>query len=576
MKTSSTILLVLALLVFGLTACYQPGGPEPEDPVGPAAQVPIDPAVIVEEVLIQDGETQYSRENGQIPPGLICGWNCDAIRFTRYRPEEEIEGTPKAVNAILVLIPGFMGGANSFDYIGRQLVSMAEADDEPEKSLEVWAMDRRTNCLEDLTGMNAAEAAGDPGIAVDYYYNDVEVAGHTFQGFLGEGDVPFLSEFGLKLLMDDVHKIVTEMIPNPVDRKATVFIGGHSAGGGYASYFAGWDRDGNASTEDDAGFNNCAGLIGLDGRVGARSVSDLEEAEYVQRLADIRSGADTRLSLLMGVTPEALALFEIIGMRAHMFPDAESTLSEDAPYSGAVSNLIRLLHSRDLSHYLTGIPLFEHFRYTNEAALGIFFDDNFNPVSILQTSMGFLRGGAVVQKDFPGDLADLLGLFGIVKEGLFIPWDAGELLDLGNGPLYSWVNFDEVGNDSDPDYQDTTGTLTYTNWREEMVDIQDVAVSLYRGDTNFPEWYYTSRIGLDSQAATAPFAPGYGLNFLHNDRIEGLPLLNINASDREGYNHQDVLFAAADRPSHRPSEVLGPMMEFVFDNSTGSVTVPVP
>ena len=574
MKTSSTILLVLALSVFGLTACYEPGGPIPETPVDPAAKDPIPSAVIVEEVLIQDGETEYSRENGEIPAGLNCGWNCDAIRFTRYRPYKE--GTPKEVNAILVLIPGYMGGANSFDYIGRQLVSMAEDDKEEGKSLEVWAVDRRTNCLEDLTGMNAAEDDGDPGTAVDYYYNSVEVAGQTFQGFLGENDVPFLSEFGLKLLMDDIQKIVTEMIPNPVDRKATVFIGGHSAGGGYASYFAGWDRDGDELTEDDAGFNNCAGLIGLDGRVGARSVSDLEEAEYVQRLADIRSGAAPRLNLLMGVTPEALALFEIIGMNAHMFPDAESTLSEDAPYSGAVSSLIRLLHSRDLSHYIKGIPLFEHFRYTNEAALGIFFDDNFNPVSILQTSIGFLRGGAVVQKDFPGDLADLLGLFGIVKEGLFIPWDAGERQDLGNGPLYSWVNFDEVGNASDPDYQDTTGTLTYTNWREEMVDVQDVAVSLYWGDTNFPEWYYTSRIGLDSQAATTPFAPGHGLNFLHNDRIEDLPLLNINASDREGYNHQDVLFAAADRPSHRPSEVLGPMMDFVFLNSAGSVVVPVP
>jgi hypothetical protein len=195
----------------------------------------------------------------------------------------------------------------------------------------------------------------------------------------------------------------------------------------------------------------------------------------------------------------------------------------------------------------------------------VFFDDNFNPVSILQTSMGFLQGGPVVEKSFPGDLADLLGLFGIKKEGVFIPWDAGPPSDLGTGPLYSWVNFDEVGNALDPYYLDTMGMILYTSWREEMVDIQDVAVALYRGDTNFPEWYYTSRIGLDGQAASAPY---------NADRIEELPLLNVNASDREGYNHQDVLFAAADRPSHRESEVLWPMMDFVFSNSTGSVTVP--
>lgn len=567
MRTPPKIRMVPIGLLFLLTACYQPGGPIPEEPVAPAAVEPITPAVIVEEELIY---SPYPTDNGEIPAGLVLGWDCDYIRFTRYRPATV--GTPEEVEAVLVLIPGYMAGANSFDYIGRQLVSMAEADPAV-GSLEVWAVDRRTNCLEDLSGMNAAEAAGDPGIAVDYYYRGLEVSGHTFQGFLGEPDVPFLSEFGLKLLMDDLETIVTTMIPGAADRKATVFIGGHSAGGGYASHFAGWDFDGDPLTEEDAGFSNCAGLIGLDGNVGSRTGTYIEEAEYTQGLAEIRSGAAPRVNLLMGITPEALALFEIIGMNAHLFPDEESTLDQDVPYSGAVRNVISLLHSKDLLHYLLGIPAFEDFRYTNEAVLGVFFDDNFNPVSILQTSMGFLQGGAVVAKEFPGDLADALGLFGIQKDGLFIPWDAGPPEALGTGPLYSWVNFDEVGNASDPDYQDTTGGFTYTNWRQEMVDIQDVAVSLYRGGTNFPEWYYTSRISLDSQAASAPYASSYGLNFFHNDRIEELPLLNIRASEHEGYNHQDVIFAAADRPGHRESEVLGPMMDFVFANSTGSVVV---
>jgi len=569
MKTSLQILWILVVSIFFLPACYEPGGPVPEVPVAPASRDLNPQAVIVEEVLIED--SPYPRGNGEIPGSFVLGWDCDSIRFTRYRPE--IVGAPKEVQAILILIPGFMGGANSFDYIGRQLVSMAEADEEV-GSLEVWAVDRRTNCLEDLTGMNAAEAAGDPSIAVNYYYHGVEEGGHVFQGFLGEPDVPFLSEFGLKLLMDDIRKIIAEMLPVGADPKETVFIGGHSAGGGYASFFAGWDFDGNETTEDDAGFNNCAGLIGLDGTVGPRSGDPIEESEYTQRLAQIRSGASPRLSLLMGVTPEALALFELIGMNAHWFPDDESTLSQDVPYSSSVLNLMGLLHSRDLTHFLTGTPTFADFRYTNEAVLGAFFDDNFNPVGILQTSMGFLQGGPVVEKDFPGDLADLLGLFGIQKDGVFIPWDAGPPTALGTGPLYSWVNFDEVGNASDPDYMDTTGTLLYTNWREEMVDIQDVAVSLYRGGTNFPEWYYTTRIGLDGEAASAPYASSYGLNFYHNDRIEELPLLNIRASELEGYNHQDVLFAAADRSSHRESEVLGPMMDFVFANSTGSVSVP--
>jgi hypothetical protein len=66
----------------------------------------------------------------------------------------------------------------------------------------------------------------------------------------------------------------------------------------------------------------------------------------------------------------------------------------------------------------------------------------------------------------------------------------------------------------------------------------------------------------------------YELYFFHNDRIEDLPLINLYASEREGYNHQDVLFAAVDRPTHRENEVFAPMMEFVFFNSGGDVVVP--
>jgi len=552
---------------FILSACYQPGGPVPEAPTDPALRVPVLQQVTVEEEMIY---APYPRDNGEIPGTNVCGWDCDWIRFTRYRPETG--GAPKAVDAVLILIPGYMGGANSFDYMGRQLVSMAEADPGA-GSLEVWAVDRRTNCLEDLTGMNAAEAAGDPGIIVDYYYEGAVYDGHTFPGFLGEADLPFLSEFGLKLLMDDLWAILSAKIPDPADRRNSVFVGGHSAGGGFASYFAGWDFDGNALTPEDAGYRNCAGLIGLDGRVGARSGTYIDETEFLERLAGIRNGTEPRLNLFMGVTPEVLSLFETVAMYAHLFPQQESTMSE-IPFSEDVAGMIRLLHSRDLVHFLAGNPSFDAFRYTNEAVLGVFFDDNFNPVNILQTSMGFLQGGAVVEKSFPGDVASLIGLPGIVEEGVYIAWDAGPPLSLGNGPLYAWVNYDQVGNAADPDYRDTTGEFVYTTWRDEVSDIQVVAHSLYRGDTNFPEWYYTSRIGLDTSAASGPYAASHGLSFLHNDRIEDLPQINLYAADREGYNHQDVLFAAVDRPDHRENEVLGPMMEFVFTHSGGSLTVP--
>ena len=148
----------------------------------------------------------------------------------------------------------------------------------------------------------------------------------------------------------------------------------------------------------------------------------------------------------------------------------------------------------------------------------------------------------------------------------------------GNGPLYRWVNYDRVGNASDPEFTDTTGFLTYTTWMNEVTDIQDVAASLYQGPSNFPEWYFTSRISLDTRAANTSYNTAHGLNFIHNGRLteSEIPMINIYAGDKEGYNHLDVLFAAVDRPDHRESAVAGPILEFVFANSSGTVTVTAP
>lgn len=564
-------ILSLCLTLLLATACYLPGGPVPEAPVAPALIVPIEQKVVVQEERIY---APYPRTNGSVPADFRC--DCDYIRFLRYRPATD-NGQPKPVEAVIVLIPGYMGGANSFDYLGRQIVSMAEADS-ANGSVEVWAMERRGNCLEDLTGMNAAEAASDTRIAIDYYFNGVPVDGASFQGFHSDADLGFLSEFGLELLMKDIWTVVTTKIPDPETRRQCVFIGGHSMGGTFTSFFAGWDFDGDPSTLDDAGYRNCAGLIGLDGNVGPRT-STMDEQTYFETLNQIRSGEEKRLNLFTGVTPEAMALLEILAMNASFAPDEEATIFRTIPYSQSTRNLIKLLHSRNLCHYLTGSPALEDFRYTNEALLGVFLDDNFQPVSFLQASLGFLQGGAVVTKDFPGSLASLLGLGSVIKtDGLFIPWNAGPIGNLGTGPLYAWVPFDQVGNAADPDYQDTAGKVTYTTWKEEVTDIQDFARAQYRGPSNFMEWYFANRISLDAQAAAASFNKDYGLNYLHNDILSTFPIINFPVrTDPQlvGYNHLDVLFAAADRPYHRPNEVFGRLLAFVRDHAGGmSVQVP--
>ena len=66
-----------------------------------------------------------------------------------------------AVRKVLVLVPGFLAGANNFDYLARRIVERTAG------ATAVWAVDRRSNALEDQTGLDAAEAAQDPDIAKD-------------------------------------------------------------------------------------------------------------------------------------------------------------------------------------------------------------------------------------------------------------------------------------------------------------------------------------------------------------------------------------------------------------------------
>jgi hypothetical protein len=205
--------------------------------------------------------------------------------------------------------------------------------------------------------------------------------------------------------------------------------------------------------------------------------------------------------------------------------------------------------------------------------------------------MGFLEGGPVVVKDFPlpSDLAgipmlsDLLGSF-ISIEGLFMANDAGpSYFQLGQGPLYGWANFDQIGSSADPQFKDSEGSTVLTTMVEEVSDIQDVAGVLYKGPSNFLEWYFTMRLMVDFMAVSFPFAPEYGLNLMHMDRIDELPQVEFMAGSNmdssltgptgaecyvlEGYNHIDVLTAAADRPAHRENGVLSPLIDFLLENS---------
>jgi hypothetical protein len=369
------------------------------------------------------------------------------------------------------------------------------------------------------------------------------------------------------------------------------------------AYFVGWDLDGDPATTGDAGYNNCAGIFGFDTKLGPMdsftngfsdtvpaSLSDqvlsLSEEEYVEQINGLRSGEG---AVILNTPPllgaESMSLLEAVSLAAYFAPDDEGTYMDEVPWSDDMQLLLKVMNSRDLCSFLTGMPDLRDFRFTNEALLGIMFDDSFAPLGMIQNSMGFLQGGAVVEKDFPmAYLSFIPGLSRMLGKGpYYIANDAGTICNLGSGPLYSWVNFDEVGNAADPDYKDTTGETTYTTMQNEVADINDVARVIFKGPFNLVEWYFSNRLLIDFNAAGTAFGPKYGLNYIYGDKVAEMPQVLFLAGGGthtddddgdmpgetyvlEGYNHMDVLTACANASARRPNGVIRPLINFLLQN----------
>ncbi len=470
-----------------------------------------------------------------IPPNPVTGQEPPAdlqkAVFYRYRLRS---GIP--VRAILVLVPGTNGGANDFDYMARELIRRSRG------SVEVWTFDRRPNLIEDVTGMEAAEAAGDLQIAIDYYFYGAEINGKTFDGFLGQDELSYLSEWGLASVMRDLNAIVSQV---PEAKRATnVFLGGHSLGAGQAMSFLGWDFDGDASTLDDAGFSLLAGAILFEG--GSFSpVPPVSQQEYESSVQGIRSGSSPRFGGFPLITPEVVSLLEIAGMAAHPAfdrpddpedgPEGLSRLKE-IPYGPETDLLLRALFATDLLDLICNAPpTFRDFNVTNQALLGLVMDDHFEPMSPQQASVGFVTPQEGVMR------RNLLGFPGYV------------LTDAD--PVYGWLNHDEV---------DGVGLTTP---EEEMTDITTLAEAQWRGPSNFSEWYFALRPGIDSKATgyltdlsdDGWQATTYSLNAFHTSRID-LPMLAIGGGsgltpDAEAFNNvRDAIADPARDGTPRSSE----------------------
>ena len=147
---------------------------------------------------------------------------CDTLHFLRIR---HVNGpvNPSDADRILMAQPGILEGASAFYNVASNLVTRAY--NEKGKFVEFWAIDRRSNCLEDNNGIRLARSTGNPYDFIDYYYRHKVYKGQKFNGFLNPNkDAKWLAEMGMAQTVIDWNEIVRRGIPSQSSPASKKFI----------------------------------------------------------------------------------------------------------------------------------------------------------------------------------------------------------------------------------------------------------------------------------------------------------------------------------------------------------------
>jgi hypothetical protein len=439
----------------------------------------------------QVGQTSVVVSGGAADPNPVTGTATPSDLNRSYAVIYQLPGASAAeVDKVLVLVPGFQGGAGTFDYLARRVVLRTNG------KTVVWAMDRRSNALEDQTGLDAAEAAQDPEVAKDYYFHGKEIGGRTFAGFLDylHDDISYMSEWGIKTHIEDLDALITEAARRYPH--AAIFLGGHSLGGSIVPIYAAWDFGGRA------GFERLSGLLLFEGAPNPQPIGEIPDREQYEAtgtpggfgsvsLAMLRSGDP--LSSIPFVSRDLFVTTEILAMRTSSRFGKPEDLSSD---QDLIKNFFGLLFG------LPKIP-----PMSNRAALAFGFDKHFEPLAFVRSSIGQAVGPIG-----PNPRAALFaGALGIDPAVLLAPTDSAA--------TYDW----------DPDRED--GAPPPTN-------IDDLARALFAGPSNFIEWYFPTRLTLDvGITANLNVQPSsdwrndaYGLAVTENSRVD-LPVFAVAGGD---------------------------------------------
>jgi pimeloyl-ACP methyl ester carboxylesterase len=420
--------------------------------------------------------------------------------------------TPKA---IVILIPGIISGANTFKVLGSVLVQRSGGD------VEVWAVDRRANLLEDAVPMIQAENARTTKAALaamDSYLNDPNGRG----GYIANHPTElsrFMAEWGLDVHLRDLKAVVDQARQISGGPRPKVVLGGHDFGANLAALFAAYNFNGVA------GYSLIDGLLLLDGTPSPNAPppspqvpSDESYLNTGINLSGLLVSGLNRLRNPQGPSDAPFLLGDTFGPSSFQLVEVYAQLALFAPDEG--SPLPQSL----------GPPV----PATNAAALAMNVDDEFAPQSLTRFSMGFLRippGKSIADVATSGPDPDHVN-----PNGIYTPRNLGTDA-AGNPMLQQWAGLTDLS---------TIGLRG-----KEYSDLATVAQgilygngdgSTLPGEANFVEWFFPERLLLDMLLAwnldTANLSPrvvaaltargGNSITVTENKRMN-IPVLGVSA-----------------------------------------------
>jgi pimeloyl-ACP methyl ester carboxylesterase len=216
---------------------------------------------------------------------------------------------PHSAKRVLLLMPGYYGGAGDFTLDAREIVKRVPG-------LQVWALDRRSQALEDTSRFADALAGRiTPQQAFDYYLgwlSDPSIQPH-FQP-LDPAQLGFAKQWGLSLALQDVRRVVL----SARRQGKRVILGGHSLGASITAAYASWDFNGHP------GYEDLDGLVLIDGGLlGSFSTPDLAATKKAIKALDANGPFVDLLGLNL---PWAAGVFAEVGAVAALEePTALST-----------------------------------------------------------------------------------------------------------------------------------------------------------------------------------------------------------------------------------------------------------